>query len=212
MWPETEQTQELLLGVAADDSEAVNRLMNRHRNAVRDMIALRMDRRMQGRVDASDIVQDVLIEAAGRLKDYLRDPAMPFHLWLRQIAKDRMIDLHRRHHAQRRSVDREQEMAVGGNDDRSSFNMVARLQDAGITPAAAAIKQELEQRFWSAVDQLDDPDREMILMRHAEQLGNGEAAVALGLSPAAAGMRYLRAIRRLRTLLGVELADDPESL
>lgn len=210
MWPEAEQTRELLQGAIAEDPQAVNRLMNRHRDAVRDMIAMRMDRRMQGRVDASDIVQDVLIEASGRLKDYLRDPAMPFHLWLRQIAKDRMIDLHRRHHAQRRNVDREQGLAVPGGDARSSFDLGARLQDAGITPAAAAMKHELEQRFWLAVDELDELDREMILMRHAEHLGNGEVAVALGLSPAAAGMRYLRAIRKLRSQLGVELADDTE--
>lgn len=211
MWPEAAQTEELLQGAAADDPEAINRLMDRHRGAVRDMIALRMDRKMQGRVDASDIVQDVLIEAAGRMRDYLRDPVMPFHLWLRQIAKDRMIDLHRRHHAQRRNVDREQGLGGPGEDDqRSNFDLGARLQDEGVTPAAAAIKQELETRFWNAVDELDETDRDIILMRHAEQLGNGEVAVSLGLSPAAAGMRYLRAIRRLRSVLGAEMTDDAD--
>ena len=163
---------------------------------------------MGRRVDASDIVQDVLVEATTRLADYLRDPRMPFHLWLRSLARDRMIDLHRRHSAQRRDVRREQSLAAPGEIDRSSFNLGAQLMDAGVTPAAAAIRGELEQRFWDAIDELDDADREIILMRHAEQLGNGEIAACLGLSPAAAGMRYLRALRKLRTALGAPSNDE----
>ena len=92
MWPEGEQTQELLKGVTDGDSQAVNRLMDRHREAVRRMIQMRLDQAVARRVDASDVVQDVLMEASQRLKDYLANPAMPFHLWLRQLAKDRIID------------------------------------------------------------------------------------------------------------------------
>ncbi|MFV0442740.1 MAG: sigma-70 family RNA polymerase sigma factor [Planctomycetaceae bacterium] len=202
MWPEADRTQELLAGAAGGDAAAVNQLFDRHRDAIRKLIALRMDRQMARRVDASDIVQDVLVEAAGRLQDYLAAPKLPFHLWLRSLARDRMIDLHRRNRALRRDVTREQPLAGGGDLDRSSFNLAGQLQDAGLTPAAAAIKEELEQRFWEAIDILEEGDREVILMRHAEHLGNGEVAEALGLSPAAAGMRYLRAIRRLREALG----------
>lgn len=208
MWPEADRTQELLTGAAAGDAAAVNRLFDRHRDAVRKLIALRMDRQMARRVDASDIVQDVLIEASGRLREYLDNPKLPFHLWLRGLAQDRMIDLHRRNRAQRRDVTREQAIDGGGDFDRSSFNLAAQLQDAGLTPAAAAIKEELEHRFWAAIDTLEQGDREVILMRHAEHLGNGEVADALGLSPAAAGMRYLRAIRRLREALGGEAAGE----
>ena len=115
MWPEHSQTQELLVQAKAGDAAAVDRLLDRHREALRRMIDLRMDRVVQRRVDASDIVQDVLVEANRRLNDYLKDPAMPFHLWLRQIAQDRLIDAHRRHRgAARRSIDREQ--AVGAVD------------------------------------------------------------------------------------------------
>lgn len=202
MWPQADQTQQLLKGAAAGDAAAVNRLLDRHRDSLRRLVALRMDRQMARRVDASDVVQDVLVEASARLRDYLADPRLPFHLWLRSLAQDRMIDLHRRNRAQRRDVTREQAMAAGPEMDRSSFNLGAQLADAGLTPAAAAIKGELEQRFWSAIDTLEESDREVILMRHAEHLGNAEVAQALGLSPAAAGMRYLRAIRRLRTALG----------
>jgi RNA polymerase sigma-70 factor (ECF subfamily) len=202
VWPDADKTQDLLAGAAEGRPDAVNRLMDRHRDALRRLVALRMDRRMAGRVDASDIVQDVLVEASQRLADYLRDPQMPFHLWLRSIARDRMIDLHRRHRAQRRDVAREQPMAAAASPDRSSFNLAAQLRDEGLTPAAAVIKEELERRFWGAIDELEESDREIILMRHAEHLGNGETAQALGISPAAAGMRYLRAIRRLRSALG----------
>lgn len=209
MWPDADQTQELLAGAAAGKPEAVNRLMDRHRDSLRRLVALRMDRRMAGRVDASDIVQDVLVEANQRLAEYLRDPQMPFHLWLRSIARDRMIDLHRRHRAQRRDVGREQPMAAAASADRSAFNLAAQLQDAGLTPAAAVIKGELERRFWGAIDALEEQDREIILMRHAEHLGNAETAQALEISPAAAGMRYLRAIRRLRAALGGAATEEP---
>ncbi|QDU40751.1 RNA polymerase sigma factor CnrH [Maioricimonas rarisocia] len=206
MWPEADKTQELLLQIEDGDEEAVNRLIHRHRDAVRRMIAMRLDRGIAQRVDASDVVQDVMLEATRRLRDYLANPQMPFHLWLRQLAKDRMIDLHRRHHAQRRDVGREQSMAVGGRGDRSSLDLARQLMDSELTPAAATVRKELEQRFMSAVDELPEADREIIIMRHAEHLTNSEVAQALDLSPAAAGMRYLRAVRRLRGLLG-----DPSS-
>ncbi|MCX7398566.1 MAG: sigma-70 family RNA polymerase sigma factor [Planctomycetales bacterium] len=203
MWPEGEQTQELLKGVTDGDSQAVNRLMDRHREAVRRMIQMRLDQAVARRVDASDVVQDVLMEASQRLKDYLANPVMPFHLWLRQLAKDRIIDMHRRHRAaQRRSVDREQNMSGLGNDEQSAADLAALLKDAELTPAAAALRREMEQRFLVALDQLEENDREIVVMRHFEHLGNSEVAEALGLSPPAAGMRYLRAIRRLRELLG----------
>ena len=205
MWPEGDQTQDLLKGVANGDPSAVNRLMDRHREAVRRMVQMRLDQAVARRVDASDVVQDVLLEASQRLSDYIRNPSMPFHLWLRQLAKDRIIDMHRRHRvAQRRSVDREQNISSFASDDQSAADLTALLRDAELTPAASALRKEMEERFVLALDQLDEADREIIIMRHFEHLGNGEVAEALGLSAPAAGMRYLRAIRRLRELLGTD--------
>jgi RNA polymerase sigma-70 factor, ECF subfamily len=201
-WPESQQTQELLRHAGAGDGEAVNRLLERHRESLRRMVQFRLDRALGARVDASDIVQDVLWEASRRLSDYLRDAKVPFHLWLRELAKDHLIDAHRRHRrAQRRSVDRERSLAPEFAE-RSSLDLAAQLRDNELTPAAATIQKELELRFLSALDQLDDEDAEIVLMRHHEQLTNSEAAQALGLSPAAAGMRHLRALRRLRVILG----------
>ena len=155
--------------------------------------------------DASDVVQDVLIKASQRLADYLRNPSLPFHLWLRQIARDHVIDAHRRHRATaRRSVDREQGLFTHGGsfDDRSSLDLAAQLRDSELTPAAEALRRELQTRFHATLLRLDDDDREIILLRHFEQLSNCEAAQSLGLSEPAAGMRHIRALRRLRALLG----------
>lgn len=205
MWPTSEATQELLAGARGGDAEAVNRLLERHREALRRMIDMRLDRRVRQRVDASDVVQDVLVDAHRRINDYLSNPAMPFHLWLRQMAKDRLIDAHRRHRdAARRSLDREQPLAIAGTDDRSTIELAAQLWDREMTPAAAATVRELQQRFAAAVELLDDQDREVILMRHFEQLSNSEVATALNLTAPAASMRYLRAMRRLRELLDIE--------
>ncbi|MHC4874911.1 MAG: sigma-70 family RNA polymerase sigma factor [Planctomycetota bacterium] len=202
MWPDSERTAELLQNAQQGESTAVNELMERHRQAVRQMVHMRLDRAVAARVDASDVVQDVLLEASQRLNDFIENGSMPFHLWLRQLAKDRLIDMHRRHRgAQRRSVDREQRIGAGSSE-RSSLNLDGVLADGQLTPAAASIRRELEQRFLTALQELSDDDRDIILMRHQEHLTNSEVAEALGLSQPAAGMRYLRALRKLREVLG----------
>lgn len=203
MWPESEKTQELLLGAKGGDAEAINRLLERHRDAVRRLVQMRLDARIQRRVDVSDVVQEVFVEANRRLADFVAaGQPMPFHLWLRQIAKDRIIDAHRRHRASaKRSVDREQVMTVPAGMDRSSMELAAQLVDRELTPAAAATQHEMAQRVEAAVAQLPDQDAEIIIMRHYEHLTNQEIAQALELTEPAASMRYLRAVRRLREML-----------
>lgn len=207
MWPSSTETERLLQDAAAGNADAANDLLEQHRAALRRVIAMRLDRGIARRIDASDVVQDVLFEASKRLADYLQDPRMPFHLWLRHLAMDRMIDVHRRHHAQRRDVGRERPLQAAATSGKSSLDLAAQLQDQELTPAAAALRKELAGRFLEVLERLDDQDREIILLRHVEHLGNSEAAEALGLAPAAAGMRYLRAIRRVKSLLS-----EPPSL
>lgn len=210
-WPQGEQTQALINGAKAGNAEAAGQLLDRHREALRRMIDMRLDRRIRQRVDASDIVQEVLIEANRRLQNYLEDPVMPFHLWLRQMARDRIIDAHRRHRASsKRTVDREQAMVFPASADRSTLELAAQLCDPELTPAAAATMQELTRRFQAAIETMDDHDREIVLMRHFEQLSNQDVARTLGLTEPAASMRYLRAMRRLRALL-VEPSDNRSS-
>jgi RNA polymerase sigma-70 factor (ECF subfamily) len=191
--------QDLLNQARKGDAAAVERLLAQQREPVRRMIGLRLDPAIAARVDASDVVQEVLLEASRRLDDYLRTPAMPFHLWLRHIARDHIIDAHRRHRqAQRRGVDREQPLNRAALASRSSLELAAQLCDQERTPASAAIQQELERRLQAALADLNEDDREVILMRHYEDLSNQEVATELGLTEAAASMRYLRALRRLR--------------
>ncbi|EAQ80929.1 sigma-70 family RNA polymerase sigma factor [Blastopirellula marina] len=203
MWPTADKTEQLILDAKGGDSAARDKLLERHRDSLRRMVEMRLDRKIRRRVDASDVVQDVLVEANRRLADYMDNPKMPFHLWLRHLAHDRIIDAHRRHRAsQKRSVDLEQNIAAPLNVDQSSINIIAQICDRELTPAAAATMHELQARFEQAIAQLEDVDREVVVMRHFEQLSNQEVAAALELSAAAASMRYLRALRRLRVLLG----------
>jgi len=202
MWPTTDDTQRLLDDAKTGDASAVDRLLGEFREPLRRVINLRLDPVLARRVDASDIVQDVLVEANQRLTEYLKNPVMPFHLWLRHLAQDRIIDTHRRHRqAQRRSIDKEQPIQRPAWADESSVQLVAQLVDAEQTPASAAIHQELQRRLNDALARLDEDDREVILMRHHEQLSNQDVAAALELTEAAASMRYLRALRKLRAVL-----------
>jgi RNA polymerase sigma-70 factor, ECF subfamily len=202
MWPEQPQVDPLLKEAQQGKPDAVERLLTVHREPLRRMIGLRLDPALAARVDASDIVQDVLLEAHRRLQDYLKDPVMPFHLWLRHIAKDHIIDAHRRHRqAQRRSLDREQPIVPALLADHSSYELAGQLLDPELTPASEAMRREMQRRLDAAIAELDEDDREIILLRHREQLANQDVAHTLGLSEAAASMRYLRAVRRLRAAL-----------
>ena len=211
IWPKDDKTEMLLEAARRGDADAVNTLLERHRKSIRRLIELRLDRKVQRRVDVSDVVQDVMVEASGRLGKYLDDPAMAFHLWLRQIAWDHMIDTYRRHRVSaKRNMDREQPMAATGPDE-SSVDLAIQLSDPNLTPAAIATQREIAEKVEAAISQLDERDQEIVLMRHYEHLSNLEIAEVLGLNPPAASMRYLRAVRRLRQVLADEDREQVKS-
>jgi len=212
MWPTREDTDKLLDDARDGKVGALDELFVRFREPLRRVIDLRLDPVLARRVDASDIVQDVLIEANQRLTEYLKSPDMPFHLWLRHLAQDRIIDTHRRHRtAQRRSIDKEQPINRPAWADESSNSLVAQLVSTDRTPASEAIQGELVRRLTTAINELAEDDREIILMRHHEQLANQDVAKLLKLTEAAASMRYLRALRRLRgVLLPDSSSESPE--
>lgn len=209
MWPEQQQTEELLVLAKDGDQVAVNQLMERHRDALRHLVRMRLDQKIQRRVDVSDVVQDVLIEANRRLGRYMDNPVLSFRLWLRQIARDRIIDAHRRHRVSaKRSVDREQALASPRGYDQSSIHLASLLGDNKLTPAANALQIEMARKVEAAITQLDERDCEIVIMRHYEHLSNQEIAQALELTEPAASMRYLRAIRRLKAILQDANTDD----
>ncbi|QDS93097.1 RNA polymerase sigma factor CnrH [Roseimaritima multifibrata] len=207
LWPQADGTETLLAAARTGDEEAINQLFDRHRDPVRRLVRMRLDRRVQQRVDVSDVVQEVMLEANGRLQNYLENPVMAFHLWIRQIAWDRMIDTYRKHRGSaKRDLDREQPLYLGGDAEKSTLELAAALQDPQLTPQAIAVQRELASQVNAGIEKLDEQDREVLWMRHFEHLTNQEVASALGISDPAASMRYLRAIRRLRE----QLRDDKD--
>ena len=204
----TANTEELLSEAKMGNLSAINQLMSLHEGALHRMVRMRLDKRIQRRVDASDVVQDVFVEASRRLKTYLESPVIPFHLWLRQIAKDRMIDSYRRHRVSaKRSMDREQQTTAPTSSEHSSLDLIGLLVDEELTPEDNAIRGEMAKKVQDAVEMLSKRDSQVINMRHYQNLSNQEIGDLLGLSEPAASMRYLRAIRRLREIM---LKDVPD--
>jgi RNA polymerase sigma-70 factor (ECF subfamily) len=191
-------TDELLERTRAGDSHARGALLERHRKRLRRLVALRLDPRLAGRVDPSDVVQEVLAEANARLDDYLRRPPLPFYPWLRQIAVDCLIEQHRRHvQAEQRSVRREEQEVA----ERSAAELAAQLAGNEETPSTAAQRKEVQERVRAALAALTEQEREVVVLRYLEQLSAREVAAVLDISEAAAKKRALRALQRLRESL-----------
>ena len=191
------ETQRLLEEARAGAPGAVNRLLGRHRAYIGRFVELRLDPQLRARVDPSDVVQEAQMEAARRLDGYLKDAPLPFRLWLRRIAQDRLLML-RRHHrgAGRRTVTREAALP-----EESSLEFARQLLAAGTSPSARLAASELAHRVQQAVAQLPEADREIVLLRNFEGLSNQEVAQLLEIQPATASQRYGRALLRLRKLL-----------
>ncbi len=161
-------------------------------------MALRLDRRLLGRIDVSDVVQETYLEAFRRRADYLRQPGVPFAVWLRWLARERVLQAHRQHlFADKRAVGRE----VAPLPVESSALVARALLAREPSPSQALTAAELAEQLRQALEQLDDDDRDLILWRHFEQLSNRDIAGLLQISEAAAAKRYLRALERLRDLL-----------
>jgi RNA polymerase sigma-70 factor (ECF subfamily) len=192
-------TDALLTAASQGDGPARGQLLERHRPRLRRMVAVRLDRRLAARLDPSDVVQETLAEAARRLDDYLRDPPLPFYPWLRQLAGERLADAHRRHvRAGRRSVTREEPPDLPGE---SAWELADRLLVVGEGPSAGLRREERRARVRAALDRLPERDREVLVLRHLEQLSTAETAEVLGCSNGAIKVRLLRALQRLRDLL-----------
>jgi RNA polymerase sigma-70 factor, ECF subfamily len=196
-----EDTEDLVGRAAAGENAAREQLLTRHRARLRQSIALRMDRRLAARVDASDIVQEAMTDAAHKLSNYLLHQPLPFYAWLRQLALERLIVVHRRHvQARKRSVVREESHAPPIADE-SEFELADRLLANGGTPLAQVLRDELRRRVHVVLGQLSDSDREILVLRHLEQLSTRETAELLQVAEGAVKMRHLRALHRFRELM-----------
>jgi RNA polymerase sigma-70 factor (ECF subfamily) len=200
---------QLLEQARAGDPDALTEIFARHRDRLRRMVELRLDRRLQARLDASDVIQDAYLEITRRLGEYLREPKLPLFLWLRLVVGEQIIDLHRRHlGAQMRDPDLEVSLYRGALPAASSAALAVQLLGKHTSPTEAAVRAERLLRIQEALNRLDPVDREVLSLRHFEHLNRAESAQVLGIEEEAAAKRYIRALKRLK----VVLADMPGGL
>lgn len=198
----TRDEADLLRLAAAGDQDALRTLFSNHRDRLKRMVHLRLSRRLAGRIDDSDVLQEAALEVARRLAEYQRNPSLPFFLWLRNMTAMKLAEIHRRHlGTQLRDAHREVTLHRGGLPMADSVSLAAQLLGTLTTPSQAAIKAETRLLVQEALNGMDPLDREVLALKHFEQLSTSEIAEVLGLSKAGAGSRYLRAIKRLRALL-----------
>jgi RNA polymerase sigma-70 factor (ECF subfamily) len=194
-------TDQLLEQASQGDGQAVQQLLERHRGRLRRMVACHLDRRLAARVDPSDVIQEALADAAARLDGYLRERPLPFYPWLRRLAWERLVKLHRRHlRTEKRSVRRE-EPGVLALPDESAVELARRLVASGTSPTGRLERAELQARVRAALDQLSEGEREVLVLRYLEGLSTREIAATLGVGDSAVKMRHLRALDRLWSLL-----------
>ncbi len=188
--------------IKAGDAQALAELFGKHRDRLRRMVRLRLDRRLQGRIDPSDVLQEAFLDVYQRQSEYLADPKMPPFLWLRFLTGQRLLALHRRHlGAQMREAGREVSLQAGALPQADSLSLANLLLGRLTTPSLAAMRAEMQVRLQDVLNTMDPVDREVLVLRHFEELSNSETAAILGLQKAAASNRYVRALKRLTDIL-----------
>jgi RNA polymerase sigma-70 factor (ECF subfamily) len=194
---------EVLLGrAAAGDGQAVAELFERHRGRLEQMVRLRFDRRLQGRLDVADVLQEAFLDFARRLPEYLANPPLPFYLWLRLLTGQKLAALHRHHlGAKMRNAALEVSLQHGQVPRASSASLAELLLGRMTTASQAAIRAEKQFHVQEALNRMDAIDREVLVLRHFEMLSNEETAQVLGLKPSAASNRHARALRRVKEIL-----------
>jgi RNA polymerase sigma-70 factor, ECF subfamily len=196
------ETDALLRRAGAGELAAIENLLDRHRRRLRQMVVARFDQRLSARVDPSDVLQDGLADAGRRLPDFLRDRPMPFFCWLRRLVLQRLGAWRRFHlESQSRSVARDGArfcFSIDGSHE-PAFD---RLAGSDISPSDALIRDEERARMRWALASLDEADRQVLMLRYEDKFSFTEIAVKLGAKLSAVKMRHLRALERLRALMG----------
>jgi RNA polymerase sigma-70 factor (ECF subfamily) len=201
--PDTEQ---LIEQASQGDGRARGELLALHRDRLKQMVLVRMDRRLAARVDPSDVVQEALAEAAQKLSGYLRERPLPFYPWLRRLAWEQLVRLHQRHLAAgKRSVRHEEQWALPG---KSALVLAQRLLGSATSPSKHLLRQELRRRVQDGLARLSERDREVLVLRYLEGLSTRETAEVLAITEPAAKVRHLRALERLRGLLGDDFVEE----
>lgn len=199
---DSESTEALLARAAQGDDVALASMITRYTERLKRMIGLRMDRRLRGRVGASDIVQEALVEAQRRLRDYERDPPMTFFLWLRAIAADKLMNAHRAHlGTQKRDAGREISLYRRPMPEACSVSIAQQLVGQITSPTRAIARAEAQLLVQEVLNGMDPIDREILILKYFEDLSTSEAAAELGIKRSTAGKRYIAALKRLKQAL-----------
>jgi len=179
--------------------DALAELFDHYRDKLLRMVALRLDARIARKVDCEDVLQDAFVETSRRIGDYLARPSVAFYVWLRQIAAQVLIDTERRYlGAKMRDVRQEVTLSRAGRDGANSSLWLGELADSLTSPSQFAVREETVSELRAALENLEPIDREVLVLRHLEELSNNEVAEILGIDKYAASKRYLRALERLR--------------
>ena len=195
-------TDDLLRRAKAGDAAALGALFAHYRDRLRKMVRLRLDRRVCGRLDPSDVLQEAYLDVARRFPEYAAAPAVPFYVWLRALTGQRLIDLHRQHlGAKMRDAGQEVSLHRGALPQALSASLARQLLTGLTSPTQAAVRAKMQLQLQDALNSMDPIDREVVVLRHFEELNNIETAAVLGIESSAASKRYLRAIRRLKAIL-----------
>jgi RNA polymerase sigma-70 factor (ECF subfamily) len=208
---DSHDSSDLLRRAGTGDQRALGELFERHRARLRRMVQIRLAHRLKGRIDPSDVLQDTYLELSRSLGQYLQNPTLPFFLWLRFLTGKKLQAIHRHHLGTRmRDVHQEVSLHAGALPQASSESLAAHLLGRLTSPSHAAIRAELRLRVQEALNTMSLLDREVLALRHFEQLSNTETAQVLGLTESGASNRYIRALGRLKSILAsVPSADEP---
>ncbi len=200
--PPSDETPELVNRVIRGDTDALSELFAIHRPRLWRMVNFRIDARLKGRIDADDILQEAWMRAIDRIDSFLRDASRSTFIWFRMIVTQTMVDLHRRHvGAQKRSAAKEHSIHGGWSSDSTSVSLARHLLGHLSSPSAAVMRAELSSQLETALSTMSDIDREVLALRHFEELSNSETSLVLEMSEQAASARYVRALARLRHVL-----------
>jgi RNA polymerase sigma-70 factor (ECF subfamily) len=196
------ESESLLRRARAGDDEALAALFGQYRDRLKRLIHLRLDRRLSGRIDASDVLQEAYLEVHKRFAEYVRDDALPFYLWLRLLTGQKLTDVHRHHlGTQMRDAGQEVSLYRGALPQATSGSLAAQLLGKLTSASRAAIRAEQKLFVQEALNSMDALDREVLVLRHFEHLSNDETALVLGIKKSAASQRYVRALKRLKEIL-----------
>lgn len=200
--PDPQQTVDRLQRGVAGDRKVLAEIWDTYRERLRKLVRLRMDRRLQGRIDPSDVLQEAFVDFATRASEYIDDPTMPFYLWLRFLTGQRLQLMHRHHlGTQMRDAGREVSLHQGAMPQATSVSLAAQLLGRFTSVTQAVQRAEMQVILQEAINAMDPLDREILALRHFEELSNAETADVLGIKATTASTRHIRALKRLRETL-----------